>query len=147
MLPWTIVAPSASISRSASIAADGSGPFITRSPATITASGFSFLIALRTASSAVDVAVDVASSDRPSRERVIGSDALRGGMMKLSVASQATSPSTLATPRPRPNREPSLSIVTSSRRTSPGTTIRLNRVSSMPANSPIRSPNPGCFAT
>jgi hypothetical protein len=45
------------------------------------------------------------------------------GMMKLSVVSQATSPSTLATARPRPNRPPSFSIVTSRRRVSPGTTI------------------------
>ena len=34
------------------------------------------------------------------------------GMMKLSVASHAVSPSTLATPRPRPKRPPSFSIVT-----------------------------------
>jgi hypothetical protein len=67
--------------------------------------------------------------------------------MKLSVASQATSPSTEATPRPRPKREPSFSIVTSSRSTSPGTTIRLKRVSSIAAKSPIRSPKPGCLAT
>ena len=60
-----------------------------------------------------------------------------------SVASQATSPSTLATARPRPNRLPSFSIVTSRRRTSPGTTTRLKRHSSIPANRPIRSPKPG----
>ena len=72
---------------------------------------------------------------------------LRRGMMKLSVASQAVSPSTLATPRPRPKRPPSFSIVTSRRSVSPGLTTRLKRQSSMPAKSPIRSPKPGCLAT
>src|SRR4029079_19289319 len=47
-----MIAPSASISRRASMVPAGSGPFIARSPATSTTSGFSFLIALRTASSA-----------------------------------------------------------------------------------------------
>ena len=53
----------------------------------------------------------------------------------------------LATPLPRPKRRPSFSIVTSRRRTSPGLTTRLKRHSSIPANSPIRSPKPSCFAT
>src|SRR5699024_5709977 len=70
-----------------------------------------------------------------------------GGMMKLSRPEQATSPSTVATPRPLPKRDPSFSIVTSRRSVSPGATMRLNRTSSMPANSPIRSPKPGCLAT
>src|SRR5215217_3988540 len=52
VLPWTMMAPSRSISRSASTVAPGSGPFITRSPAIIVTSGFSFLSAFRTASSA-----------------------------------------------------------------------------------------------
>src|SRR5579862_104159 len=52
VLPWTTMAPSPSIERIASIVAPGSGPFITRSPPTATTSGFSRLIALRTASSA-----------------------------------------------------------------------------------------------
>src|SRR5262249_52799030 len=69
------------------------------------------------------------------------------GMMKLSVASQATSPSTVAVPFPRPKRPPSFSMTISSRRVSPGDTTRLKRHSSMAANRPIRSPNPGCFAT
>src|SRR2546430_16522935 len=52
VLPWTTMAPSASISRGPSTAPAGSGPFIARSPATMTTSGFSRLMALRTASSA-----------------------------------------------------------------------------------------------
>src|SRR5258706_15652704 len=52
VLPWTTIAPSRSISRIASTVAPGSGPFITRSPAISTTSGFSFLSALRTASNA-----------------------------------------------------------------------------------------------
>src|SRR5918999_1693848 len=56
-------------------------------------------------------------------------------MMMLNVASTATSPSTLATPRARPNIPRSFSIVTASRSWSPGTTVRLKRHSSMPAKS------------
>src|SRR5262245_41737180 len=52
VLPWTTITPSDSIARIASMVAPGSGPFITRSPPIATTSGFSFLIALRTASSA-----------------------------------------------------------------------------------------------
>ena len=81
------------------------------------------------------------TSDRTATRAVIGATP-SAGMTKLSVASQATSPSTVATPRPRPNRMPSFSIVTSRRSTSPGTTIRLKRQSSMPANSPIRIAEP-----
>src|SRR4051794_3712208 len=88
------------------------------------------------------IAVDVREGGDPAHRRTPS-----GGMMKLMVVWQATSPSTVATPRPRPNFDPSFSMVTSSRRVSPGVTIRLKRVSSIPANRPIRSPNPGCLAT
>src|SRR5262249_5816548 len=88
------------------------------------------------------VAVDV-GQDSDAGQRSTPS----GGMMKLSTPSQATSPFAVATPRPLPNRLPSFSMVISSRRTSPGTTMCLKRNSSMPANSPMRSPKPGCFAT
>src|SRR5664279_1255534 len=68
-------------------------------------------------------------------------------MMKLSLASQATSPSTVATPWPRPNLLPRRSIVTSRRSWSPGVTTCLKRHSSMAAKRPSRSPKPGCWAT
>ena len=45
----------------------------------------------------------------------------------LSTASTATSPSTLATARTRPNMPRSFSTVTSRRSVSPGTTMRLKR--------------------
>src|SRR5207249_4596269 len=89
------------------------------------------------------IAMDIGEDGDPRRHR--RTDA--SGMMKLRVASQATSPSTLATARPRPNRRPSFSIVTSRRSMSPGVATRLKRQSSMPANNPMRSPNPGCLAT
>src|SRR4029079_17981241 len=88
------------------------------------------------------VAVDVGQHDDTCHRRTPSP-----GMMKLRVASQAVSPSTLATPRPRPKRPPSLSITTSRPSVAPGATTRLKRHSSMPAKSPIRSPKPGCFAT
>ena len=100
----------------ASIAPAGSGPLRTRSPATRTASGFAALIALRTASSAAALPWTSPEQRDPRHQR--STDA--SGMMKLRVASQATSPSTLATPRPRPKRRPSFSIVTSRRSVSPG---------------------------
>ena len=142
--PGRSSAPSASSARRRRRRAAGSGPLRTRSPATRTASGFSRAMSARTASRRRALPW---TSDRAARASVIAQHALAGGMMKLIVASQATSPSTLATPRPRPKRRPSFSIVTSSRSVSPGLTIRLKRHSSMPANSPIRSPNPGCLAT
>src|SRR5665811_468366 len=87
--------------------------------------------------------MDVGEEGEPRHQRSTEAS----GMTKLSVASQQTSPSTLATPLPRPKRRPSLSMVTSRRRTSPGLTTRLKRHSSTPAKSPIRSPKPSCFAT
>src|SRR5450830_228715 len=89
------------------------------------------------------VAVDVGQSRNPHHQR----RALSGAMMKLSLASQATAPSTVATPWPRPNLLPRRSIVTSRRSWSPGVTICLKRHSSMAANRPSRSPKPGCWAT
>ena len=68
-------------------------------------------------------------------------------MMNERVAWHAISPSTLATPRPRPNRPPSFSIVTSRRKGVTGHHDPLEAPSSMPAKSPMRSPKPGCFAT
>ena len=79
-----------------------------------------------------EVAVDVAEDRDPGHQRSTAAS----GMMKLSVAWQATSPSTVAVPRPRPKRRPSLSMVTSRRSVSPGLTIRLKRHSSMPAEQP-----------
>src|ERR1035437_9645443 len=89
------------------------------------------------------VAVNVGQSRNPHHQR----RALSGAMMKLSLASQATSPSTVATPWPRPNLLPRRSIVTSRRSWSPGVTMRLKRHSSMAAKRPSRSPKPGCWAT
>src|SRR4029079_9062098 len=74
VLPCTTIAPSRSISRSASTVAPGSGPFITRSPAISVTSGFSRLSALRTASSATalpwtseSTAIRVIGDRRPAR--------------------------------------------------------------------------------
>ena len=50
-------------------------------------------------------------------------------------ASQATLPLTRAMPEPRPALEPSLSIVVSSSRVSPGTTCARKRALSIPPNS------------
>src|SRR3990170_3177830 len=69
VLPATMRAPSASMSRSASTAPAGSGPLKTRSPATSVASGRSFLMALRTASSATALPW---MSDRTASRRLIG---------------------------------------------------------------------------
>src|SRR4051794_27007346 len=80
VLPWTTMTPSDSISRIASIAAPGSGPFITRSPPIATTSGFSRLIALRTASIAATLpwtSLRIATfvgTVRPSLERPGGRD-------------------------------------------------------------------------
>ena len=142
VFPDTMSAPSDSSTRSASIVPLGSGPLRTRSPATSTASGFARRISAVTASSAIRLPW---MSERTAMRVIRRTPA--GGMMNESRPSQATSPSTLATPRPLPNREPSFSIVISSRSVSPGTTTRLKRTSSIPANSPIRSPKPGCIAT
>src|ERR1019366_10486369 len=90
-----------------------------------------------------EVTVDVAEDRDPGHQRSTEAS----GMMKLSVAWQATWPSTVAVPRPRPKRLPSLSMVTSRRSVSPGLTTRLKRHSSIPPNRPIRSPKPGCLAT
>ena len=120
------------------------GPLSTRSPATRTESGFSRLRHRpATASSAASVAVDVGQDgDRG----VIGARP-RGGMMKLSSGLAGDLAVDAATARPRPKRRPSFSIVTSSRSVSPGLDDPLEAQSSMPANSPIRSPKPGCLAT
>ncbi len=67
--------------------------------------------------------------------------------MNDRIPSQATSPSTDATARPRPMRRPSFSMVISSVNRSPGCTMRLKRTSSMAANSPMRLPNPSVRAT
>ena len=75
------------------------------------------------------VAVDVGEEGERLRHQ---RSAPAGGMTNEMSASQATSPSTEATARPRPKRRPSFSIVTSSVRRSPGWTIRLKRHSSMP---------------
>ena len=58
------------------------------------------------------------------------------GMMIDSVASTATSPSTLATAAARPNMPRSFSSSTSRRSVSPGCTRRRKRQSSMPAKRP-----------
>ena len=90
---------------------------------------------------------EIAVHVRQDRQSAAQRSTPSGGMMNESLASQATSPSTLATPFARPNREPSFSIVISSRMRSPGATTRLKRHSSMAAKRPIRSPKPGCLAT
>ena len=90
------------------------------------------------------VAVDVAEQARsgPSAEdRCVRDDEAEGRLAGDLAVDRGDRPGRARTARP------SLSIVTSSRSVSPGTTTRLKRHSSIPPNSPIRSPNPGCLAT
>ena len=82
----------------------GRGPFMTRSPVTATASGRARSTAARAASRAATLPWMSPKHGQAEAHRRTPSP----GMMKLSRASQATSPSTLATPRPRPKRRPSL---------------------------------------
>ena len=95
----------------------GRGPLSARSPRIDDAVGLGSRDVREGGVQRGHVAVDVGEEgERLGHQR----SAPAGGMTNEIVASQATSPSTDATARPRPKRRPSFSMVTSSVRRSPG---------------------------